>query len=201
MTSQICPISWDGNPVSGTVIMLDQRYLPVKEIYNRYSTPEGVADAIRTMVIRGAPAIGIAAAMGIVLGIQTIPDSGKNFSERFESVCNLLAATRPTAVNLFWAIERMKKRAKALTGLAIKELKQALLEEANLILAEDIEVNRSIGKFGLEVVPDNATILTHCNTGALATGGYGTALGVIRAAVEAGKNIRVFADETRPFLQ
>ena len=201
MTSQVRPIYWSGDLASGTVVMLDQRYLPGKELYNHYSDPEGVADAIRTMVIRGAPAIGIAAAMGVVLGIRSVPDSGEGFNERLESVGTLLAATRPTAVNLFWAIDRMKQRAKALTGLTTPELKQGLLDEANLILTEDIETNRSIGKHGAEVVPNNATILTHCNTGALATGGYGTALGVVRAAVEAGKKIRVFADETRPFLQ
>jgi methylthioribose-1-phosphate isomerase len=152
-----------------------------------------VAEAIRNMVIRGAPAIGVAAAMGVALGVQEGAD--------FETVCATLAATRPTAVNLFWGIERMRRLKAALGAAPRPELVRRMIDEARAIWAEDIEICRAIGRHGAVLVPDGKTVLTHCNAGALATAGYGTALGVIRAAVEAGKRIDVFADETRPFLQ
>lgn len=173
------------------VVMIDQTRLPNEEVYVTCTTYQEVADAIRGMIIRGAPAIGVAAAMGIALGVQ---QPGADF----ELVCNTLGATRPTAVNLFWAIERMKKL-HANTSAA--DIPAALEKEAKLIREEDIEINRAMGRHGASLVPDGKTVLTHCNAGALATAGYGTALGVIRAAVESGKQIDVFADETRPFLQ
>ena len=176
------------------VVMIDQTRLPNEEIYRTCSTYEEVADAIRTMVIRGAPAIGVAAAMGIALGMQT---EGADFNR----ICETLGATRPTAVNLFWAIERMRKLHSTLAGRPHAEVALALADEAKLIRLEDIEINRAMGRHGAPLVPDGKTVLTHCNAGALATAGYGTALGVIRAAIESGKHIDVFADETRPFLQ
>jgi methylthioribose-1-phosphate isomerase len=152
-----------------------------------------VAVAIRSMVIRGAPAIGVAAAMGVALGVQEDAD--------FERVCETLASTRPTAVNLFWAIERMRVLRASLKGVSRDELVRRMIEEAKNIRLDDIAICRAMGKHGAALVPDGKTVLTHCNAGALATAGYGTALGVIRAAAEAGKKIDVFADETRPFLQ
>ncbi len=186
----------------GHVEMLDQRLLPEEEIYRKYSRYEETAEAIRNMVIRGAPAIGIAAAMGAALGASEIDtEDFEEFWERFEKVCETLAGTRPTAVNLFWALERMKSLVREHRDAGPSEIKELLKEEAKKVLAEDIEINRRIGKVGSEVLEDGDAVLTHCNAGALATGGYGTALGVIRAAVEQGKRISVFADETRPFLQ
>ena len=174
------------------VVMIDQTRLPNEEAYVTCRTYEEVAGAIRTMVIRGAPAIGVAAAMGIALGMQ---QPGTDF----ELVCDTLGRTRPTAVNLFWAIERMRKLYRSLS--ASTNVAAALATEAQLIREEDIAINRAMGQHGAPLVPDGKTVLTHCNAGALATAGYGTALGVIRAAVESGKHIDVFADETRPFLQ
>ena len=182
----------------GKVVMMDQRLLPNEEIYREYTTYEEVAKAIEDMVIRGAPAIGVAAAMGIALGMQTV---GSDPEKRFEEICSRMAKTRPTAVNLFWAIERMRKRFAQLLGKDLTEIKRALVMEAQQIYVEDIEANRQMGKHGNELIPIEANILTHCNAGALATAGYGTALGVIRAAAEHGKRVQVFADETRPFLQ
>jgi methylthioribose-1-phosphate isomerase len=187
----------------GTVVMLDQRRLPDEEVYLRLRTAEEVAEAIRSMAIRGAPAIGVTAALGIALGFRDAAPAGGE-SLRFESLARLFAATRPTAVNLFWAIDRMRRRFAAAGGGAKAggvAIGAALLDEAMLILREDIEANRSMGRHGAALVPDRGRILTHCNAGALATAGYGTALGVVRAAVEAGKKVAVFADETRPFLQ
>jgi methylthioribose-1-phosphate isomerase len=181
----------------GTVVMLDQRRLPDEEVYLRLRTPEEVAEAIRSMAIRGAPAIGVAAALGMALGFRDGTPAGAE-SERFETMARLFASTRPTAVNLFWAIERMRGRFAAAGGSSIGS---ALLDEAIKILHDDIEANRSMGRHGASLIPEGARILTHCNAGALATAGYGTALGVVRAAVEAGKKVVVFADETRPFLQ
>jgi methylthioribose-1-phosphate isomerase len=175
------------------VVMIDQRRLPRQQVYVTCRTYLEVAEAIRNMVIRGAPAIGVAAAMGVALGVQEGAD--------FETVCATLAATRPTAVNLFWGIERMRRLKAALGAAPRPELVRRMIEEARAIWAEDIETCRAIGRHGAVLVPDGKTVLTHCNAGALATAGYGTALGVIRAAVEAGKRIDVFADETRPFLQ
>jgi methylthioribose-1-phosphate isomerase len=178
---------------SGGVIMIDQRLLPRQQVFVTCTTYEEVADAIKTMVIRGAPAIGVAAAMGIALGFQQGAD--------FETVCRTLAATRPTAVNLFWGIERMRRVKASLGDASRAEVTAKLIEEARQIRLEDIALCRAIGRHGAPLVPDGKTVLTHCNAGALATAGYGTALGVIRAAVESGKTIDVFADETRPFLQ
>jgi methylthioribose-1-phosphate isomerase len=182
----------------GRVYMIDQRLLPGEEIYNEYKEYEEVARAIEEMVIRGAPAIGVAAAMGIALGMQEV---NSNLDENFTKICDRMSKTRPTAVNLFWAIERMKRKYEELKQNSPDEIKQGLVLESQKILVEDIEANRRMGDFGNELIPEQANILTHCNAGALATGGYGTALGVIRSAVESGKKVQVFADETRPFLQ
>jgi methylthioribose-1-phosphate isomerase len=175
------------------VVMIDQTKLPREEVFVTCRTYQDVADAIRTMVIRGAPAIGVAAAMGVALGVEQ--------GEDFDTVCNTLAATRPTAVNLFWAIERMRVLRSTLNGSSNQAIARRMAEEAKQIRLDDIAICQAIGKHGAELVPDGKTVLTHCNAGALATAGYGTALGVIRAAVAEGKKIDVFADETRPFLQ
>jgi len=175
------------------VVMIDQTRLPREQVFVTCRTYLEVADAIKTMVIRGAPAIGVAAAMGVALGVQEGAD--------FETVCKTLAATRPTAVNLFWGIDRMKKLYASLQGATREERVKRMIEEAKQIRLEDIAICEAIGRHGEPLVPDGKTVLTHCNAGALATAGYGTALGVIRAAVSAGKKIDVFADETRPFLQ
>jgi methylthioribose-1-phosphate isomerase len=184
---------------SGGVVMIDQTRLPREESYVTCVTYEEVAEAIRSMVIRGAPAIGVAAAMGVALGVAQA--NGSDLDAQFEKVCDTLARTRPTAVNLFWAIDRMKRVFAESRGLPLPQLRQRLIVEAQQIRLEDIAINRAIGRHGAALVPDGKTVLTHCNAGALATAGYGTALGVIRAAISAGKKIDVFADETRPFLQ
>lgn len=184
------------------VVMLDQRLLPTEEIYRTYTDHDGVADAIRSMVIRGAPAIGVAAAMGIALGVKV--SNTENLSELdalFDRICSDIAGTRPTAVNLFWAVERMRNVFRRTRPQGVPAIRSALIRESIAMHSEDVDANRSMGRFGQELIPAEARILTHCNAGALATAGYGTALGVIRAAVEAGKKIQVFADETRPFLQ
>jgi len=186
------------------VVMIDQRKLPGQEIYVHCKTAAEVARAIKTMVIRGAPAIGVAAAMGIALGMNRSKATGtKSFSTEFLKLCDLMDATRPTAVNLFWATRRMKSVFSAAfkAGKSVAELQALLEREAQAIHDEDVESCRAMGQFGAAVMPDHARILTHCNAGALATAGYGTALGVIRAAAEQGKVTQVFADETRPFLQ
>jgi methylthioribose-1-phosphate isomerase len=186
------------------IIMVDQRKLPAQEIYVRCRTAPEVAKAIRTMVIRGAPAIGVAAAYGIALGMKRSTAKGtRQFAVDFQKTCDLMAATRPTAVNLFWAIDRMKRTFAegAQAGESTEELVLRLEREAKAIHDEDVANCRLMGGHGAQVVPDGARVLTHCNAGALATAGYGSALGVIRAAVEQGKRIAVFADETRPFLQ
>ena len=184
------------------VVMLDQRLLPTQEIYRTYTNHSEVAEAIRSMVVRGAPAIGVAAAMGIALGVNTSNTGGlTELDALFELICSDIASTRPTAVNLFWAVERMKVVYSSTRPQGIPAIRSALIHESIAMHAEDIEANRAMGRFGQELIPDNARVLTHCNAGALATAGYGTALGVIRAAVEAGKQIQVYADETRPFLQ
>src|ERR1051326_3015173 len=187
------------------VRMLDQRLLPSQEVYLTLRSYDEVAEAIRKMVVRGAPAIGVSAAMGIALGAnQSVGTSIADLDDDFQYICDYMGKTRPTAVNLFWAIERMRatfRRAKATTN-DVEELKKILVAEALAIFEEDIAANRAIGKFGGPLIPDGATVLTHCNAGALATAGdYGTALGVIRGARDAGKKIAVIADETRPFLQ
>jgi methylthioribose-1-phosphate isomerase len=184
------------------VRFLDQRKLPGAEVYVTCSTHEEVADVIRDMVVRGAPAIGVAAAMGIALGIKNSPASNAQELEReFEKICDLIAKTRPTAVNLFWAIRRMKEKFQSPGSRSIPQIKQALIEEAKRMHAQDIAANQALGRHGAMLMPSHGGVLTHCNAGALATCGYGTALGVIRAAVEQGKKIHVYADETRPFLQ
>ena len=186
------------------VVMIDQRKLPSSEIYVSCKTAAEVAKAIKTMVIRGAPAIGVAAAMGIALGMRRSSASGtKQFTTEFQRTCDLMATTRPTAVNLFWAIERMKRvfADAAQGGCSVDEIKARLEAEARRIHDEDVESCRTMGAHGATLVPQDARILTHCNAGALATAGYGTALGVVRAAAEQGKRVAVLADETRPFLQ
>jgi methylthioribose-1-phosphate isomerase len=193
-------VAWEGE----TIKMVDQRKLPAAERYVVCKTVNDVAKAIKTMVIRGAPAIGVSAAMGVALGAARSTATGtKQFTTEFQKNCDLLAATRPTAVNLFWAIERMKKAFAdgAQAGESVEQLKARLRVAADRIHDDDVESCRAIGRHGATVVPAEARILTHCNAGALATAGYGTALGVIRGAVEAGKRVAVLADETRPFLQ
>jgi methylthioribose-1-phosphate isomerase len=186
------------------VVMIDQRKLPAEEVYVRCTTAAEVARAIKTMVIRGAPAIGVAAAYGIALGMRRSTATGtQKFAAEFYKMSELMAATRPTAVNLFWAIDRMKRSFAegANAGESVDQIKDRLDREAEAIHDEDVASCRRMGAYGAAVVPEDARILTHCNAGALATAGYGTALGVIRGAVEAGKQVAVFADETRPFLQ
>ncbi len=184
------------------VIMIDQRKLPQEETYVLCSNYRQVVKAIREMVIRGAPAIGIAAAMGLALGAQEIEAASlEGFKARFKKICTAMGLARPTAVNLFWAIHRMWKLVEDSPVQRVESLKKGLIREARNMLAEDIEINKRLGLIGQKVIKKGATVLTHCNAGALATGGYGTALGVIRAAIEAGKQVRVIADETRPFLQ
>jgi methylthioribose-1-phosphate isomerase len=186
------------------VVMIDQRLLPTEEVYPVFKTYEEVAQAIKDMVVRGAPAIGVAAAMGIALGARDAEiNSAGEFDRAFDRICETLGSTRPTAVNLFWAIERMRNLCANLRSenRPLDEIRARLVEESKLMHEEDVEVNRAMGRHGAGLIRDGATVLTHCNAGALATAGYGTALGVIRAAVEAGKRVAVYADETRPFLQ
>ncbi len=184
-----------------TVRMIDQRLLPAREVIRTYRDYRGVAQAIRTMVIRGAPAIGVAAAMGVALGIKGT--AGASARKRFAVVAKALKATRPTAVNLAWAVDRMGRALDESVSLDVPapELFRRMRAEAIAIYTEDLAANRALGRFGAELIGDPATVLTHCNAGALATAGYGTALGVVRAARDAGKKIQVYADETRPFLQ
>src|SRR5205085_9076934 len=181
------------------VVMIDQTKLPREETFVTCRTYLEVAGAIRSMVIRGAPAIGVAAAMGVAIGMVHA-DAG-DLDAQFQNICDTLARTRPTAVNLFWAIDRMKRVYLEAQKLPLPELRERLIAEAQQIRLEDIAINQAIGRNGAALVPGGKTVLTHCNAGALATAGYGTALGVIRAAVSAGKKIDVFADETRAFLQ
>jgi len=190
------------------VRMIDQTRLPAEEVYRTCQDYRQVAEAIRSMVIRGAPAIGVAAGMGVALGMKnSTAGTVRELRSEFGTIAETISKTRPTAVNLFWAIERMRRVFESgLEGNApeaekIARAKERLVEEAQRLLAEDIAVNVALGRHGAALLEDSSTILTHCNAGALATGGYGTALGVIRAAVEAGKKIEVFAGETRPFLQ
>lgn len=191
-------LRWSGDCLE----MIDQRILPAKFEYLRYKDAQSVADGIRTMVVRGAPAIGVAAAYGVALEALALSNSSNtDFSRGLVLGMDLLAQSRPTAVNLFWALERMKNRWAELKELSIQEVAKELLQEAHLILEEDIQINRRMGAFGAELLEDGARVLTHCNAGALATAGHGTALGVFRSAVEIGKKISVIADETRPFLQ
>jgi methylthioribose-1-phosphate isomerase len=184
------------------VRFLDQTKLPTEETYVTCKTYEQVADAIRTMVVRGAPAIGVAAGMGIALGVQNSKaETTGELKRDFDQICGAIAKTRPTAVNLFWAIRRMQEKFERVRIRPIPQIKEDLVEEAKRMHAEDIAANQAMGRHGAALLPAEGSVLTHCNAGALATAGYGTALGVIRAAVEQGKKIHVFADETRPFLQ
>ncbi len=183
----------------GRVVMIDQRLLPSREVYRVYSDHTDVARAIKSMVIRGAPAIGVAAAMGIALGARSLERA--NLAKDFDRLCRLFAATRPTAVNLFWAIDRMRKVFASNRQRSLETLRMLLEREALAIQEEDIVNNKRLGKFGAALIEDGWTIITYCNAGALATAGYGTALGVIRAAQEEGKRVRVYCSETRPFLQ
>jgi len=201
MNLNIIPVRW----TDAGVEMLDQRLLPTEEKWLTLKTYDEVARGIKDMVVRGAPAIGVSAAYGIALGAKTfVGTSVDDLEEELDYVCDVLGKTRPTAVNLFWAIDRMKRtfqKAKS-KGKPFSEIKQILVDEAKAIHDEDIESQRLIAKFGGELIDDNSTVLTHCNAGALATGGvWGTALGVIRGAVDQGKHISVIADETRPYLQ
>jgi len=184
------------------VRFIDQTKLPTEETYVTCRTYDEVATAIRDMIVRGAPAIGVAAAMGIALGVKN--SEAQHVSElrrEFNEICDVIAATRPTAVNLFWAVKRMQDKFETLVDCPIAQIKQSLITEAQRMYVEDIAANEAMGRHGATLMPSGGGVLTHCNAGALATCGYGTALGVIRAAVESGKKIRVFADETRPFLQ
>src|SRR5579872_3308434 len=186
------------------VRFIDQTKLPLEESYVTATSSEQVADVIVTMVVRGAPAIGVSAAYGIALGAEkTGAKTAKEFAPEFEKICVRLAGTRPTAVNLFWAIDRMKKLFAGLqsSNAVISTVREKILAEAHAMYEEDIAACKTMGAFGGALLPNEGGVLTHCNAGALATCGYGTALGVIRSAVEQGKQIHVFADETRPFLQ
>ncbi|MGE5217674.1 MAG: S-methyl-5-thioribose-1-phosphate isomerase [Chloroflexota bacterium] len=181
------------------VVMLDQRLLPHREVYRVCRDYEQVADAIRSMVIRGAPAIGVAAAMGVALGALKAPS--KTFDRDFERILDVLGKTRPTAVNLFWALQRMRRVYSARRSQGVDAVRRGLKEEAQKIYKEDIAANRQLGKYGAALLRHAKRIMTHCNAGALATAGYGTALGVLRALKESGKEFEVFVNETRPFLQ
>src|SRR6266849_4665465 len=184
------------------VRFIDQTKLPTEETYVVCKTHDQVADVIRTMVVRGAPAIGVAAAMGIALAVKNSKaESAGDLKRDFDQACDIIGKTRPTAVNLFWAIRRMQEKFERLRIRPIEQIKQTLIEEAQRMHAEDIAANQAMGRHGATLMPSEGGVLTHCNAGALATAGYGTALGVIRAAIEQGKKIHVYADETRPFLQ
>jgi len=191
-------IEWRGD----AVVLIDQTKLPNEEVYIECRDHMSIAKAIRDLKVRGAPAIGVTAAMGVALGAKGIEtDDRKEFIAELKGICDVLSKTRPTAVNLFWAIDRMMAVAQSYNDLDMDGLKELLEEEALAIYEDDIYINHQIGVHGKVLIKDNDTILTHCNAGALATAGFGTALGVIRAAWEKNKNIRVFANETRPFLQ
>ncbi len=184
------------------VRFIDQTKLPTEEVYVNCTTSDEVADVIRTMVVRGAPAIGVAAAMGIALALKnSAAESVGDLKLDFDRACDVIGKTRPTAVNLFWAIRRMQQKFERVRIRPVPQIKQTLIDEAKRMHAEDIAANQAMGRHGAVLMPNEGGVLTHCNAGALATAGYGTALGVIRGAVEQGKKIHVFADETRPFLQ
>jgi methylthioribose-1-phosphate isomerase len=184
------------------VVFIDQTKLPTEEVYVTCTTHQQVADVIRNMVVRGAPAIGVAAAMGVALGVKNSrAENAADLKKDFDQICESIRQTRPTAVNLFWAIRRMTEKFATLRTRPIAQIQQALIEEAQRMHAEDIAANQAMGRHGATLMPSSGGVLTHCNAGALATAGYGTALGVIRAAVAQGKKIHVYADETRPFLQ
>jgi methylthioribose-1-phosphate isomerase len=191
-------LEWTDNGVR----FIDQTKLPMEETYVTCKTHEQVADVIRTMVVRGAPAIGVAAAMGIALGMKNSKaESVGELKQELDQICDVIGKTRPTAVNLFWAIQRMREKFERARVRPLAQIKHELIEESKRMHAEDIAANQAMGRHGATLMPSEGGVLTHCNAGALATAGYGTALGVIRAAVEQGKKIHVYADETRPFLQ
>ena len=184
------------------ICFLDQTKLPTEETYVTCTNYEQVADVIRNMVVRGAPAIGVAAGMGIALGVKhSKAETVADLKKELDHICKVIGATRPTAVNLFWAIRRMQEKFETLRVRPLAQIRQEIIEEAKRMHAEDIAANQAMGRHGATLMPSSGGVLTHCNAGALATAGYGTALGVIRAAVEQGKKLHVYADETRPFLQ
>lgn len=183
------------------VMMLDQRLLPAREVYLEFTTAQAVSDAIRDMVVRGAPAIGVAAAMGVAVSVPPSATGPEDFEKAFEEVCETIVAARPTAINLAWAVNRMRGVYEAHKAEGVPAIREALRRESQEVMDEDIRMNRAIGKHGGTLIPDGATVMTHCNAGALATGGYGTALGVVRGAREAGRKVKVFSSETRPYLQ
>jgi len=193
----IQPIAFRDN----TLRLLDQRLLPSREEWVEITDPQQAIDAIRDLVVRGAPAIGVTAAYGLALGAGQLPDTRPEFDQEFDSLCGRMAVARPTAVNLVWAVRRMQAVVAARPEDPVPSLRAALLGEACAMQAADVEANRALGHHGAKLLGDDVTVLTHCNAGALATAGYGTALGVVRAAVELGKSITVLADETRPYLQ
>lgn len=187
---------------NGRLEMIDQRVLPARIEYQRYDSAAGVAEGIRSMVVRGAPAIGCAAAYGVALEALRLADAGHDrFARALDEGFRLLAASRPTAVNLFWALERMRARWASMAGQPPGDIAAQLLSLAHEICADDVRINRAMGAHGAQLLEDGSRVLTHCNAGALATAGHGTALGVIRSARDAGKRVSVIADETRPFLQ
>ncbi|HEY2992637.1 MAG TPA: S-methyl-5-thioribose-1-phosphate isomerase [Methylomirabilota bacterium] len=198
MTSAIAPVRWEHD----RLVLLDQRLLPAQELERVYGRWEDVADAIRTLAVRGAPAIGVAAAFGVVLAARaSAATTYEALIADLETALKGLAATRPTAVNLFWALDRMRRTLESLRGKPLAELRARLLQEAQAILEEDLAANRALGNHGAALVPPRARILTHCNAGALATAGYGTALGVVRSAHAQGKVVLLWVDETRPVMQ
>jgi methylthioribose-1-phosphate isomerase len=191
-------LEWTDNGVR----FIDQTKLPTEETYVNCTTYQEVADVIRNMVVRGAPAIGVSAAMGVALGVKNSKaETAGELKRELDEICEVIGKTRPTAVNLFWAIRRMQQKFELLRVRPVPQIKQAMIDEAKRMHAEDIAINQAMGMHGAALMPASGGVLTHCNAGALATCGYGTALGVIRAAVERGKKIHVYADETRPFLQ
>ncbi|MFA6665283.1 MAG: S-methyl-5-thioribose-1-phosphate isomerase [Armatimonadota bacterium] len=198
MPSALRPIYWE----DGKVCIIDQTRLPEEKVILTFSDYKDVAQAIRDMRVRGAPAIGVAAALGIALAAQSLPALDKaEFIRRLDEIGEEFSSTRPTAVNLYWAVDRMLNVPRDRLDQDVEGLKKCLMDEALMVLNEDVQVNRTLGAHGAELVDDGDTVLTHCNAGALATAGYGTALGIIRAAVESGKNVKVIVDETRPRLQ
>ena len=202
LASGKCPMIQTLEWTDQGVRFLDQTKLPTEETYVTCKTHEQVADVIRNMVVRGAPAIGVAAGMGIALGVNNSKaESVSDLKRDLDQICDVIGETRPTAVNLFWAIRRMQEKFERIRVWPIPQIKRTLVEEAQRMHAEDIAANQAMGRHGATLMPSEGGVLTHCNAGALATAGYGTALGVIRAAVEQGKKIHVYADETRPFLQ
>jgi methylthioribose-1-phosphate isomerase len=198
MSSIIKTLEW----TDAGVRFIDQTKLPTQEIYVTCKTYEEVADAIKTMIVRGAPALGVAAGMGVALGVRNSKaTSADELARELDHICDVIGATRPTAVNLFWGIRRMRDTFYESRSLPVDQIKNAMVREAQRMHVEDIAANEAMGKHGAVLLPSSGGVLTHCNAGALATAGYGTALGVIRAAVDSGKKLHVFADETRPFLQ